>query len=322
MAKMTAVIVGSDGFDNDILMNLSSFYRELGYRTVYSRRPIPADILVIHRPPNFELDIGGSRLVHVWDYVGNEVSNFARSIPSDINVVWFASSRTRADVIRETSSGSGVDVRSALPPVDVRLWARKIRKNPTLKSVHIGNFKPSYLLPDDTYSKYFLDFIVREKTTVWGMGWKNYIEGPNDRNRIGLSKVSSVYRNSSVALGMMYPFQRRTTLSGRFWHAPLNGCILLSEPSLYAGTVPGVLVFDYSNSDLPSACLESRKRIQQDAVQYWSACFNTLLLEVRDSIIPSKGSRYRYAHVLELRSLLIKLRYIMTRVRWGIKLER
>ena len=82
---------------------------------------------------------------------------------------------------------------------------------------------------------------------------------------------SNIYSKSKYALGLMYPFQRDITFSGRFWHAPLNGCYLFSEPGLYTKEVPGVIETDYSTENIlaMSSNLNDFEGLQKKAIYFW-----------------------------------------------------
>jgi hypothetical protein len=72
---------------------------------------------------------------------------------------------------------------------------------------------------------------------------------------------------------MMYPWQRAITFSGRFWHAPLNGCALISEPATWVAALPGVMETDYSEAsieDILRGGPGDPREIREAAHRYWT----------------------------------------------------
>lgn len=73
---------------------------------------------------------------------------------------------------------------------------------------------------------------------------------------------------SLVCYGLMYPYQRGKSLSGRMWQAPIQGCIVISEKNTNFLGSPGVIeVEDYEN--LPSIDLQSPDVLAFQAAEFW-----------------------------------------------------
>lgn len=276
----TCVILGVDGFDVDVARNLRSLYRKLGYSVVLARTPRPCDVLVIHRPPNAPVDTAAARSVHVFDYVGGPLEMFAENMSTKNNVHVFCSSEFRANEMATWSPHLNIDV--LYPPVHVNNWIEPVSKV-KWELVHIGNYKPSYADGSDEQGQLFLNQLVSTDTDVWGERWDGL--PIRTHGRLKTAAVSRVYSQSRAALGMMYPFQRPRSMSGRYWHAPLNGCYLLVE--FGAPTeVPGVgdKPLDFEESE------QQRRARQAEAVSYWSAHYIAAARLVGPRLNPSSLS--------------------------------
>lgn len=277
--KLRCVVFGADGFDLDVAFNLMAFYEQLGYSTVLSRELIPTDLLVIHRPPNSPLNLEAYGSVHVWDYVGTSIESLLPNLAAHPNVTIFASSGARTSALVELAPALEGRIHELLPPVATELWELPIRET-RYNSVHIGNFKPSYAAGKDAPSSEFLHVIERNRIDVWGAKWP--LNSDLDHGPARLHEVSKIYGQSSYALGMMYPFQREITLSGRFWHAPLNGCLLFTERSIFSQEVPGVKETDYTSwLTSPPLGRVAQARLQRKAHEYWHGRFVSAQIEVK-----------------------------------------
>jgi hypothetical protein len=279
----TCLIFGHDGLDIDVMMNLRSLYRSLGFKVAYGTRITRVDLLVVQRVPARRLNVHASQPVHVWDYVGTPIADVTSELAGRANATIFTSSDASREALLEIVPSAAPNLHTCLPPVDTRIWVAP----PTdLKydAVHIGNFKPSYKQADDPLTAEFLDRLRRLRADIWGAGWSNM----PDVKLHGVAtqrEVSSIYAASQIALGQMYPFQRSTTLSGRFWHAPLNGCVLVSEPSVYSDTVPGVVTRE------SAATQWDRETLRKVSREYWDDAFASTRERVIEAVQPSRGRR-------------------------------
>ena len=123
----------------------------------------------------------------------------------------------------------------------------------------------------------FNEAIGHFKPHIWGSGWM--VNNELYHGKAGLFQVSSIYSKSEFAFGLMYPFQREVTISGRFWHAPLNGCSLLSEPGLYTQKIPGIIETDYSINDITKKIERNsdRKTLQKESQEFWEKQYRITL---------------------------------------------
>lgn len=274
----TCHIVGHAGFDLDVLYNLTSFYRSLRLHVFFSRTPAPADVLAVVRPQPMALPSRNYGFVHVWDYVGDaaeRVIGFVRSAGENCIVLTSSEFRRRELVAAAPELDGRVTV--LLPPVDVDMWTTRRAMPRRRPIVHIGHFKPYYAdaRSGDVYAERFLRLLCDEQAHVWGAGWRG-AEARNWHGALNPFRVSRTYATAGVGLGMMYPFQRDRTLSGRFWHAPLNGCALLSEPSVYSRVIPGVVETTYEAADVErvTSGLSDGDDIREKAVHFWRDAFH------------------------------------------------
>jgi hypothetical protein len=262
------LIFGQNGLDLDVTLNLVAFYKKLGFDTIFSTKLTKADLLVIVRPIDAPLVISkfGYTQIHIYDYVGWLYDACLKSLDLGITYIFTTNEKQRKyllDTIRMPKD----HVYVSLPPVECSLWVEKsvIRK---YKYVHVGNYKK--IRENDEFRDRFNSAMEKLGVDIWGISWVKS-DLYNYHGKAGLFNVSKIYAKSKCALGLMYPFQREVTYSGRFWHAPLNGCLLVSEPGLYTKYFPGVIETDYTLKDLSKINLEiiDHQKIQSEAIAFW-----------------------------------------------------
>lgn len=285
----TCLIYGHNGLDLDVTLNLRSFYKRLGFRVFFSEKLYDADLLVVLRAVDAEIDIKPFQfsLVHVYDYGGWDYDAFVNTINHAITFI-FCTSEVKKERLIQHLDFPKEQVFVAFPPVDVDLWSKSVEAV-QYEMVHIGNFKP--ISNDDPIKQLFNEAIIHFKTNVWGMGWT--IDEKFYHGKTGLFSVSSIYAKSKFAFGLMYPFQRDVTFSGRFWQAPLNGCSVFSEVGIYTLTIPGVIETDYSIGDIERKIKSDVDRIelQKEAREFWTKEYKKTLALVMPTfkIMKDKG---------------------------------
>lgn len=268
----TCLIYGHNGLDLDVTFNLLRFYKKLGLSVFYSDKLYDADILVVVRATDVAIDLSPYHfsVIHVFDYGGWDYDAFIESIDHSITTVFCTSEEKKRRLISTTSFPESRAF-VALPPVIAGLWTTALKKT-DYNIVHIGNYKP--IKEQDTLKERFQQAIIDQKAHIWGMNWENIIDASLYHGRAGQFSVSGIYSKAAFSFGFMYPFQRDVTYSGRFWHAPLNGCQLFSEPGLFANIIPGVIETDYSFEDLSqkikTAAVTDRQAVQTNAIAYWN----------------------------------------------------
>lgn len=308
---------GHDGFDVDVLRNLQSLYSGLNFKIAISKDLIPADLLVIQRAPCAALDLRQYEAVHLYDYVANDLTELLQSCKEHPALLIFASSTARRGQILEKFPELTDKIHVSAPPVDTHLWvSSNLYRATKYEVVHIGNHKPYYSGGADVYATRFLSLLQNTGVHVWGVGWDSVLKAEYWHGRSSIGKVSNLYGSSRIALGMMYPHQRGVSLSGRFWHAPLNGCQLISEPSIFSGKIPGVISSDYAQN--PAAVLlqnpVDRLKLANDAAAFWDDAFASLKAVARAHLETYESVSRRLTVKFAMAFLLTQLR----NARWAI----
>lgn len=305
----TCVIYGQNGLDLDVALNLTVFYKKLGFKTIFSSKLIGANLIVILRavdsplvlPEGFWYD-----QMHIYDYGGWEYESFIRSVDKS-KAFFFTTSPEMSEKLKGEFSIDENKVSIMLPPVEVELWVSKVRKK-EYDFVHIGNFKKDI---QDLYRTNFLNTLDELNVKIWGLGWPERFKR-NYLGKAGLFEVSKIYSKSKLALGLMYSFQRSTTFSGRFWHAPLNGCCLLSEPGKYSRAFPGVIEVEY-NSTLNLATKFTHldnQAIQNEAIGFWRKENEKCKVAIGRMIKHVEWSKSMWSTDFYLQFVVMKLRIV------------
>ena len=290
--RATALIFGADGFDPDVARNISALYSELGLYPFRSREMRAATVLCIERTPTVALEIPRHyQRVHIFDYVCADNAQFLAALEARAGLSVYVPSAARRATVLQAAPHLEPFIHVALPPVRPSLWIAKRGAGRSPDIVHIGHYKPSYNGGTDTQSRRFLEAIVESAARVWGNGWQSAgLEPSRVMGRLPLKRVSSVYSTSSLALGMMYPFQRELTISGRMWHAPLNGCTVFSEalPAGYA--LPGNTLVDYGEW-LDAGCRRpegSPGKLADEALRFWLAQYEAWIRTMSSDLNSSR----------------------------------
>lgn len=275
MTKKLCLIVGLDGFDPDVLVNLIAFYKGCGFDVRTSRVPTDADLLVIQRGGFTEGVVFEAKAdeVHIYDYVFNGTSDYSRSFPNGGKVT----------VISPTGRVSGKGIPSCLiqsfHPVVTEVWTSSNKRSIKYDLVHIGHKKDNP--GGDFWQNELHQLAKQERCHIWGNGWKkigSQTGGSNFHNATSLHKTQAIYASARTAIGVMYSFQRGNTISGRMWQAPLNGCVLISESVPHDVALPGVVCVK-SSSDFHQENQNShtnRNEIIESATLYWDQVTNRL----------------------------------------------
>lgn len=295
----TCLIYGQNGLDLDVTFNLRSFYKILGFWVVFSEKLVSADILVILRGVDKPLEMAKCNfgIVHVYDYGGWSYDALVKSLNYKTTTIFSTFPETRQRIISELEFPEK-NIHIAFPPIDIQLWSKSL-KPIKYEKVHIGNYKP--IDGNDIINIRFNKAIIDYNVNVWGLGWNGFIDMSFYHSKLGLFEVSNIYSQSRFAFGLMYPFQRNNTFSGRFWHATLNGCYLLSEPGLYTSDIPGIIETDYSNEDIVNKCVfdYDRNKLICDAKEYWSKQFQLTLSFVMPTIRQIEYKKWSFIYKLQ-----------------------
>lgn len=299
----TCLIYGHNGLDLDVTFNLRSFYKKLGFKVFFSDNLYPADLLVVVRAVDKEINIEpfNYSLVHVYDYGGWDYDSFVKTIDHRKTFI-FCTSEVKIERLIKKLNFPKKQVYLALPPVETTLWSKAIKKT-KYEFVHIGNFKP--IVDEDIFKLRFNKAISCFSSNLWGLGWKTNKEVYH--GKAGLFEVSKIYAQSKFSFGLMYPFQREITFSGRFWHAPLNGCFLFSEPGLFSQKIPGVIETDYTEKDIIGKLNQkmSSFELQNEAKEFWENQSNITLFYVKQTFELLEHNNFKIINYLSFLKLSI-----------------
>ena len=278
----TCLIFGLNCLDFDVVLNVEAFYKHLGFKVFFSNKLYEADLLVVVRASTpIDLSPYHFQLIHVFDYEGGEIDAFVSSTDYQKTYICTSSETHRQRIIHKTGFPAN-QIFKAFPPVETKIWMEKNKKI-SYDLVHIGHFK----LNEDTIRTKLVEIIQTLNVDVWGERWEHIAPKKYYHGKLGLFNVSKIYAKSKYALGLMLPHQRNETYSGRFWHAPLNGCYILSEPGLYTKEIPGIIETDHSLSDVSLKISKNtdREALKKEAEQYWKIQSNITLSCLQPSFV-------------------------------------
>ena len=254
MKNRSCAVISTDYLDKDVYLNIELFYTLVGYRVfVWTPASPPAsrspDLIVMLRgdPGTAWVDYSGT--VHVYDYV------------KELDIDW--NDRFPNAGRLKLISLSGGDVTGYLP-VFPEIWRRRFsRKNS--RPVHLSNYKP---MPADVFQNDLVSLIQQGRVQVFGGRWQ----------RIGVASRSLSYWQanrliaaSSSCFGLMYPYQRGRSLSGRMWQAPINGCFVISEAGTNPHALPGLIEAESFGPQEANRhfSLEECRRLSEQASAFW-----------------------------------------------------
>ena len=256
LAKKRCCILSFDYSDFDVNLNVSAFYRLAGYLIVSSRRFSECDLLVFLRgiPPRVFSEYTGS--IHFYNYVLECDLNLRDYFPN-------ASFITAISISHQGDSLNNCLSIDGYLPVSPSLWhfPFQISRRSSLP-LHVSNYKP---LVDDPFQKQLISLAQTGKIRVYGSKW--------DRVQIlarPLSYLSAnlILNTTSVCYGLMYPYQRGKSLSGRMWQAPIQGCVVISEKDTNPFLCPGVFAVNSFSDPLSFSCLNPAELARQ-ASEFW-----------------------------------------------------
>jgi hypothetical protein len=278
------LIVSSDYLDLDVALNVRAFYGCAGYRILPSeRRSGEADLLVVLRGDNGRSHRDFRGEVHIYDYVKEYKVDWLERFPRAASVVLISLSTPSSTV--QDPSLSHQDPHPSQPslpnplapapssrlrwidaylPVIPALWQRPWSRKQQ-RALHLSNYKR---MPGDAFQQDLLEQIQAGVVQVFGANWQ----------RLGVSTHPLSYWQANRRLarcarcfGLMWPYQRGLTLSGRMWQAPLQGCFVLSEAGTNRLAVPGVLELpSFAPAALPPPPdLDACRQLSQEAATFW-----------------------------------------------------
>jgi hypothetical protein len=256
--KPSCRIISSDYLDRDVYLNVRGFYEAAGFRLLESADGDP-DLLVVLRGDNGTEAQDFRGPIHLYDYVREYTVDWARRFPA-------ASSITLISLVAPPAPPADPRLRHVrcYLPVIPELWtsgAPRRRGGP----VHVSNYKR---MPGDRFQEELLALIHSGLIGVHGGRWE--LVGVRARP-LSYRQANRLIASSSCCFGLMWPYQRGTTLSGRMWQAPLNGCFVLSEPGTNVLACPGVIECQHFDTGTAALTFSSEhcEALAREAAAFW-----------------------------------------------------
>ena len=309
----SCVIVGLDGSDPDVLANLVLFYSACGFDVSRSPIPVDCDLLVIQRGAyGGEVFEARAAACHIYDYVRMGTSDFHQSFPNISAVA----------VISPTTPVSGqsmpATVIKSFHPVISELWAnRDPGTRRAHRFIHVGHRKAN--AANDKWLAQMDSVALSGRCHMWGSGWQELSAADSStiHEPATLHQCQAIYRQAEFAFGVMYPMQRGTTISGRAWQGPLNGCLVYSEALVPDVTIPGVVLSEDFPATLEHAAspYSSAAELVADASRFWNELSLNLARDLDLHYTRPARSTVRsvYAKEIFLRHLNSRTRRILRR---------
>ncbi|MFN9546696.1 MAG: hypothetical protein ACK6AD_06460 [Cyanobacteriota bacterium] len=245
-----------DYIDFDVLLNARVFYRLAGYTVLESDDLSFCKLLVIFRgiPTRIFPEYLGT--IHFYDYVCEYDIDIFKYFPNASSIITISMQHSRM------ASSHGFFVYGYLPVIP-SIWNFSfpfIRRSSS--SLHISNYKP---LANDPYQQQLISLIRAGSVRVYGAKW----------NRVDIKARPLSYFEANLKLstakvcyGLMYPYQRGKSLSGRMWQAPIQGCMVISEEGSNLFLCPGVLEMS-TYLDVPPQNSLSPAILAKQASNFW-----------------------------------------------------
>jgi hypothetical protein len=252
-----------DYVDFDVYLNARIFYHLAGFQVVHEDHIANCSLVVFFRgmPARVYPEYVGP--VHFYDYVHEYSIPILDFFPnaSSITIISF-------DIPSKYYSPCAY-VYGYLPVIP-GLWKFSLpfsSRSPI--PVHLANYKP---IDSDAYQAILISKIRAGRIRVYGRMW----------NRVEISARPCSYLSAnlllskaSICYGLMYPYQRGKSLSGRMWQAPIQGCVVLSEANTNLLGSPGILEVDnYEN--IPFLDFQCPNILAAQAAQFWQDQTSTL----------------------------------------------
>lgn len=280
-------ILSFDYLDYDVYLNIVAFYHSAGYQVSLDFDGVSSDLVVVLRgwPPHIYNDFTG--IVHVYDYVKELSIDYLRFFPRAFRLFYIS---VTPDPARDFSATSQNTYIHGYLPVIPEIWLSFAKRKMQQKPLHIANYKP---MSSDPYQSQLITLANQHLIKIYGAKWQ----------KVGIASSSVSYwaanqllAKSSHCFGLMYPYQRGKSLSGRMWQAPINGCVVISEAGTNIFGCPGVVESDeylLISRDLPPSSYIASK-----SITFWKE--KTSLLAARLGLTLSESPDYLFIKYLRL----------------------
>jgi hypothetical protein len=269
--KVTCCFFFYDYKDYDVYINARTFYRLAGFTLISTVNVEKCDLIVVFRgiPGRNYPEYTG--VVHYYDYVCEHSLDIQDYFPNaaSIYVVTCRNTsiyNTQAQITR---------VYGYLPVIPL-IWSSNVLfPHKSSLPVHVSNFKP---ILGDQYQNELISLIKSRQVQIFGSKW--------DRIQVNALPLSYLAANkklsdSFLCYGLMYPYQRGQSLSGRMWQGPIHGCFVISELNTNILSCPGVLEMEsFLTGPLLTLNINMSKQLAIEARLFWVDKTETLAADL------------------------------------------
>jgi len=267
--KKTCCVMTCEYCDLDVYLNVKLLYQSAGYRVLKDKILRNTDLLVVLRGDKTIANHEYAGVVHAYDYVREYKIDWKVRFPKASAI--FVVSPTPPEC------PDGVTYIKGYLPVIPELWQSPLKKKDS-RPIHISHFKP---MGEDRYQQDLLKLIKSGLVRVYGKKWDRV---DVKAKPLSYRQVDRMFASSSCCYGLMYPYQRGKTLSGRMWQAPLQGCFVISEAGTNIIGCPGVIEasgFRVDNFTTIDDNIEKCRALAADAAQFWKTATQILADELK-----------------------------------------
>ncbi|MFN9622654.1 MAG: hypothetical protein ACK587_07470 [Cyanobacteriota bacterium] len=260
-----------DYVDYDVFLNARIFYHLAGYRIVGFDQLSSCSLVVLFRGIPSQTFYEYSGLVHFYDYVREHDINIASFFPCAFKIC-------KISLEKVTDNVSVPNCVYGYLPVFPSLWqfSFPFSKRSALP-VHVSNYKP---LKNDSYQNILINKIKSNLIKVYGSKWDRVQIDARPLSYLSANLILSKVR---ICYGLMYPYQRGKSLSGRMWQAPLQGCLVISEMNTNLFSSPGVYEVatydEFHFVDYPTPI-----DLAKQASEFWSQKTDKLAMDLNLSL--------------------------------------
>lgn len=288
----SCLVLSPDYVDFDVFLNILLFYRLAGFKVFLNSDVSDPDVIVVLRREPLQIFTHYKGVVHIFDYVKESTANYADYFPSS-SAIYLVSIAVPPNV--PTHPFDRYLHVSGYLPVFPDIWLVR----PIYKSIstpcHISNYKP---MQDDSFQLQLIRLALSGHIKIFGAKWQSVSIPASPLSYLSANRLLS---QSCHCFGLMYPYQRGRSLSGRMWQAPINGCYVFSEPGTNIMNCPGVIeTNDYTEiiKHLP----KDFTLISSQAISFWSQQTMQLALDLNLTL----HTRAYRLEVLCMQFLLLK----------------
>jgi len=255
--KPSCRIVSSEYLDRDVYLNVRCLYAAAGYR-LQGRGGADPDLLVVLRGDQGTADRDYAGPIHLYDYVKEYRVDWAARYPASRAITWISLDQPGAIADPRLRHLCGY------LPVFAELWRCRTRRR-RQRPVHVANYKR---IPGDAFQEQLLGLIRSGLVEVHGGRWQTV--GVSARP-LSYLQANRLIAGRASCFGLMWPYQRGRTLSGRMWQAPLNGCFVFAEPGSDPLGCPGVLMLERFDEQAATLIFapEEGEALARQAAAFW-----------------------------------------------------